>query len=523
MARIGYARVSNIEAARDGNALEQQQQRLRQAGCERLYTDVQSGTNDNRPQLRKALAALAASDTLVATRLDRITRSPRFNEQLLAQFDGSGPSLELLDDALNTGSVGGRMMARMLAAMSAAEVERLAERVAHGRAHRQGKGGHGARPPWGFLRAPDGLGLVVDPELAPICRGLISEFLARRSIRGASSWLLEAHRIRKSKSSMRRWLLNPALCGGIGRASGSWADREVERSDGTIYKERYRRPPEPGIYDSIEWDRHEGLISRTQWDEVQRALAVSKERGGGAHRAAIQRTWTSGRFRCGECGGLLQRHHRRLRCIQSACSWRYGAGSISMALARASLVRALEWCGSELAHALAPLQAAAESTTAVESPEALKLREEIHRLRSLEMEGLEDAIAAKEQQLAALTVAIHSETVTAAEKLAQLLPLLRRPWELSDEELTQLLDDIEMEARTTEGNWVGLVWSKRFRCGWSFAPTSLRETFRISPDAPVAASREQRLGLEEPVALAHTIAWWHEVEEECRRREVLAD
>ena len=80
----GYARVSTMGQARDGNSLEAQENALRQAGAERIYRDVFSGKTEHRPQLDRLLRVIDNRDTLIITRLDRIARSlilydlPRF-------------------------------------------------------------------------------------------------------------------------------------------------------------------------------------------------------------------------------------------------------------------------------------------------------------------------------------------------------------------------------------------------------------------------------------------------------------
>jgi site-specific DNA recombinase len=461
-----------MEQARDSSALEQQQERLRQAGCTVLFTDVQSGTRDNRPQLKAALASLK-------------------------------PGLLLLDDGLDLRTVAGRLTARLLAAVSAGEVERLAERTAHGRAHRQSKGGHSAKPPWGFHRSPDGLGLVVDPALEPVCRELIQHFLQSRSIRATSSWLLEAHRIRKGKTSLKRWLQNPAIAGGIGRCAGTY----VVDADGT----RRRIPPRPGHYDSIEWGTHTGLITRAQFDEVNRAFRVSADRGGGAHRKVVQRVWHSGRFRCSGCGSRLSPHWRRLRCINSACPCRYGRGHITMTLGRASLCRAIEWMGSALALNLAPLQAAAEAASQVEPPALLELREQVHKLRSMAIPGTEQVIADKELEIQQMISHLHGSTVTTQEVLKRLQPLLSAPWQLTDLELMQLADDAELVA-TTQDHWVTEVRSERFGCSWRFTPAKRREEFRADVDGLSPLHRMIHLGLIDHVALSRTLTWWQVVD-----------
>jgi DNA invertase Pin-like site-specific DNA recombinase len=505
LAKVGYARVSSLEQARDSSALDQQQERLRQAGCSVLFTDVQSGTRDNRPQLKAALASLKPGDTLIATRLDRLTRSPSFNEQLLNRFSQEGaPGLLLLDDGLDLRTVAGRLTARLLAAVSAGEVERLAERTAHGRAHRQSKGGHGAKPPWGFLRSPDGLGLVVDPALEQICRELIQHFLQSRSIRATSTWLLETHRIRKGKTSLKRWLQNPAIAGGVGRCAGTYA---VD-PDGT----RRRLPPPPGHYDSIEWGTHTGLITRAQFDEVNRAFRVSAGRGGGAHRKVVQRTWHSGRFLCSGCGARLTPHWRRLRCINSACPCRYGRGHITLTLGRASLCRAIEWMGMALALNLAPVHAAAENSQQVEPAPLLDLREQVHKLRSMAIPGTEGVIAQKDQEIQQMISHLHGSSVTTAEVLERLRPLLLAPWELTDEELSEIADDLELVAQVQD-HWVVEVKSARFGCGWQFTPQTKREAFRVNIDGLSPIHRLLHLGLIDQVALNRTWQWWEVVDE----------
>jgi hypothetical protein len=62
MAIIGYARVST-----DGQSLQAQTEALHSAGCGRVYSEKQSGAYTDRPQLAKAIAALAEGDCLGAS------------------------------------------------------------------------------------------------------------------------------------------------------------------------------------------------------------------------------------------------------------------------------------------------------------------------------------------------------------------------------------------------------------------------------------------------------------------------
>ena len=57
--RIGYARVSTIE-----QNLDLQEDALKAAGCEKVYTDKTGGTRAERPGLERALADLRPGDKL---------------------------------------------------------------------------------------------------------------------------------------------------------------------------------------------------------------------------------------------------------------------------------------------------------------------------------------------------------------------------------------------------------------------------------------------------------------------------
>ena len=57
---VGYARVSTKD-----QHLRMQEDALKNAGCEEIYTDIASGSKSQRPGLDQALAYAREGDTLV--------------------------------------------------------------------------------------------------------------------------------------------------------------------------------------------------------------------------------------------------------------------------------------------------------------------------------------------------------------------------------------------------------------------------------------------------------------------------
>ena len=89
---FGYARVSTNGQARDGNSMEFQINALKKAGAEKIFSDIFSGSKNDRPELDKLIKIIQAGDTLIITKLDRIARSLIQGIQLIENLINKGIS-----------------------------------------------------------------------------------------------------------------------------------------------------------------------------------------------------------------------------------------------------------------------------------------------------------------------------------------------------------------------------------------------------------------------------------------------
>ena len=118
---IGYARVSthSQDPALQLDALER-------AGCQRIYSDVGSGTIRRRPELEKCLDYLRVGDTLVVWRLDRLGRSLRHLVELVGELQEHDIAFRSVTEAIDSTTPAGRLQLHLFAAL--AEFERHAAR-----------------------------------------------------------------------------------------------------------------------------------------------------------------------------------------------------------------------------------------------------------------------------------------------------------------------------------------------------------------------------------------------------------
>ncbi|MEH2439901.1 fdxN element excision recombinase XisF [Nostoc sp.] len=146
MENWGYARVSGEEQQTDKGALRKQIERLQDAGCSKVYWDIQSRTTEVREGLQQLINDLKTSSkgkvkSLQFTRIDRIGSSSRLFYSLLEVLRSKGIKLIALDQGVDPESLGGELTIDMLLAAAKFEVRMVTERLKSERRHRidQGK------------------------------------------------------------------------------------------------------------------------------------------------------------------------------------------------------------------------------------------------------------------------------------------------------------------------------------------------------------------------------------------------
>lgn len=245
---IGYARVSSREQSENTHALEQQIERLKQAGAKEVFFDVESGWKKReRPQLEKVLEMVRSQqvDEVVVTRLDRLSRKGLQSFEIFDEFLKNNVILRALDEPFDLTTAAGRAMAGQLVVFAQFHSDQKAESVKAGWKHLRGRK-VAVNPPFGYIKINDHHELDHQPFLclidgqremsrAAIARDIVDAFLEKKSLRMALRQINQRYGIqtfahnnfqgkklggrvahymfRFSPCGLKNWLTNPVLRG----------------------------------------------------------------------------------------------------------------------------------------------------------------------------------------------------------------------------------------------------------------------------------------------------------------------
>ena len=130
----GYARVSTKKQADDGNSLEDQEKKLRDAGATVIIKEKYTGSVNKRPELDKLLQEIKPGDTLIVTTLDRIARSTSHGIELIDRLTEKNITVHILNlGTLNETPIG-NLVRNVLLSFAEFEREMIVERTQAGRA-----------------------------------------------------------------------------------------------------------------------------------------------------------------------------------------------------------------------------------------------------------------------------------------------------------------------------------------------------------------------------------------------------
>lgn len=164
-----YLRVSTEDQAKEGFSLPEQKERL-EALCKfkgykiyDYYTDagISAKTGNHRPEFDRLIydAKNGKINTVIALKLDRLSRSIYDWENLLKTSEKYGFDLVCANDDINTTTANGKMVTRIMMSVSQNEIERTSERTKVGMTGAIKQGHIPAVCPIGFKR--------VDKKLVP--------------------------------------------------------------------------------------------------------------------------------------------------------------------------------------------------------------------------------------------------------------------------------------------------------------------------------------------------------------------
>jgi DNA invertase Pin-like site-specific DNA recombinase len=136
----GYARVSTKGQAKDGNSLEAQMEKLREAGAVEIYKESYTGTKMARPEFDKLLSKLGNGDKLIVTKLDRFARSASHGMQMIESLIERGVTVHILNLGIMDNTPNGKLIRNIMLSFAEFERDMIVERTQEGKAIAREKG-----------------------------------------------------------------------------------------------------------------------------------------------------------------------------------------------------------------------------------------------------------------------------------------------------------------------------------------------------------------------------------------------
>ncbi len=281
-----YMRVSTEDQAREGFSLPEQKERLeifcKFKGYEIVdyYTDagISAKTGNLRPEFERLKEDIKNKkiNTIVALKLDRITRSIFDWEKLMTFLDENGAYLDCANDEINTTNANGKMVSRLLMSVSQNEIERTSERTKIGLAGAIKQGHIPNQAPLGYKHKDKRL--VIDYSTKDVVERIFDLYYNGYSYQKISN-LLNSEKV-------------------LGKTN--WRDSTILAIlENEIYKGDFvhgKRTKHPTYYSNVV----EPIIDKDKWEECQ----VQKKRNSRSYQRTLTYLFLQ-KLCCPKCNRIL--------------------------------------------------------------------------------------------------------------------------------------------------------------------------------------------------------------------------
>ena len=129
--KVGYYRCSS-----DEQNPSRQKKILKESGCEKVFSDMLSGKDRNRPGLDQMLSFVREGDTVYVESISRLARSTKDLLNIVDELKDKGVTFVSQKETIDTDTPQGKFMLTVFAAMADLERSQIRQRQAEG----QGQG-----------------------------------------------------------------------------------------------------------------------------------------------------------------------------------------------------------------------------------------------------------------------------------------------------------------------------------------------------------------------------------------------
>ena len=281
-----YLRVSTEDQAREGFSLPEQRERLETfckfKGYEIVdyYEDagISAKTGNYRPEFERLKEDIKSKriNTIIALKLDRITRSIFDWEKLMTFLDENDAYIDCANDEVNTTNTNGKMVSRLLMSVSQKEIERTSERTKVGLAGAIKQGHLPSQAPLGYKH--ENKKLVIDYSTKDVVVRIFELYYNGNSYQTISNILNEEQVLGKT----------------------NWRDSTITAIlENEVYKGDFvhgKRTKHPTYYENVV----EPLVSKEMWEDCQ----AQKKKNSRAYQRTLTYLFLQ-KIRCPRCNNLM--------------------------------------------------------------------------------------------------------------------------------------------------------------------------------------------------------------------------